>query len=113
MDGSQPQRADSPDDTSARHSAAPAGLRTAATTADERSPGYGIEPRATALAPRRVWHDTEQTAARLTAAERETLTTLIRVPFATATLLEQLRGLRGVAALYCRLARLRAAGLAL
>jgi DNA-binding MarR family transcriptional regulator len=57
------------------------------------------------------WRDAAQASAQLTLAERETLVTLIRMPLATVKLLEQLDGLRGGAAVYRRIARLRAAGL--
>jgi hypothetical protein len=60
---------------------------------------------------RHCWRDAEQEAARLTAAERETLKLLIRLPFADVSLLEQIHGLRGGAAIYRRIARLRSAGL--
>src|SRR4051794_17482786 len=49
--------------------------------------------------PRLSWRDVEHATARLAPADRETLKILIRVPFATVTLLGQLDGLRGGAAI--------------
>jgi len=87
------------------------GLRATAATADEGSLSHGIAPRTTVVARRLRWRHAEQTAAQITPAEQETLVTLIRVPLASVMLLEQLGGLWGGAAVYRRLARLRAAGL--
>ncbi|MCC7370441.1 MAG: replication-relaxation family protein [Chloroflexi bacterium] len=111
MDGGQPRRAGDLDETSTTHTVAPAVLRATAATAEKRCLSHGTAPRAISVARRPVWRDAERAAAGLTQAERDTLTTLIRVPFATVTLLEQLGGLCGGAAVYRRLARLRAAGL--
>src|SRR3954451_9330968 len=63
--------------------------------------------RAPIVVTRPRWYDAEKAAAYLTPAERTTLLTLIRVPFADAGFLEQLEGLHGSAAVYRRLARLR------
>lgn len=111
MDGSQPRRADRPGETSARRCTAPACLGVTSATAEQGSLSDDTAPCVIAGARRPVWRDAERAAARLTQAERDTLTTLIRVPLATVTLLERLCGLCGGAAVYRRLARLRAAGL--
>lgn len=113
MHGGLPRRAGNLDETSTTHTVAvaPAVLRATAATAEKRSLSHGAAPQVIAAARRPVWRDAERAAARLTQAERDALTTLIRVPLATVTLLEQLGGLCGGAALYRRLARLRAAGL--
>jgi hypothetical protein len=111
MDGGQPRRAGNLDETSMTHTVAPAVLRATTAAAEQRSLSHGTAPRAISVARRPIWRDVERAAARITQAERDTLTTLVRVPLATVTLLEQLGGLCGGAAVYRRLARLRAAGL--
>jgi hypothetical protein len=111
MDGSQPRRADRPGETSTRRCTAPACLRVTPDTPDQGRLSRDTAPCAISVARRPVWRDVEQIAAQLTHVERATLMTLIRVPLAPVTLLEQLGGLHGGAALYRRLARLRAAGL--
>ncbi|MCC6176053.1 MAG: hypothetical protein IT305_12170 [Chloroflexi bacterium] len=93
------------------HTVAPAILRASATTAEKPNLRDGTTPQVIAAARRPVWRDAERAAARLTQAERDALAPLIRVPLATVTLLKQLGGLCGGAAVYRRLARLRAAGL--
>ena len=111
MDGSQPRRADRASETSARRCTAPARLQVTSATAHRGRLSHDTAPCMIGVARRPVWRDAERAAARLTQAVRDTLTTLIRVPLATVTLPEQLGGLCGGAAVYRRLARLRAAGL--
>lgn len=111
MDGGQWRRAGNLDERSTTHAVAVVAPRTAVAPAEKRSLSHGTAPRTISVAGRPVWRDAERAAARLTQAERDTLTTLIRVPLATVTLLEQLGGLHGGAAIYRRLSQLRAAGL--
>jgi len=112
MDGRQTGRREDEDSSRATPDAPQAHPSSTPIFVREGKTDHGVVASATTGGARRLrWRGAEQAAVQLTSSELGTLVTLVGVPLAPVMLLEQLGGLCGGAAVYRRVARLRAMGL--